>query len=99
VFVAYPSGFDFTFVYWYLMAFCGKSPFSFSAIDIKTFGMALLDNSFHKSSKRFMPKSWFKGCKKGGEHVALNDARNQGIMFMNMMRENRTMLFLRPGKK
>ena len=28
VFVAYPAGFDFMFVYWYLMRFVGESPFS-----------------------------------------------------------------------
>ena len=40
VFVAYPAGFDFLFVYWYLIRFAGESPFSFSALDIKTFAMA-----------------------------------------------------------
>ena len=30
VFVAYPAGFDFLFVYWYLIRFVGESPFSFS---------------------------------------------------------------------
>src|SRR5690606_27668294 len=33
VFVGYPSGFDFTFVYWYLVRFTGSSPFSFAALD------------------------------------------------------------------
>src|SRR5262245_8038708 len=42
VFVAYPAGFDFLFVYWYLIRFAGESPFGHSAIDIKTFAMALL---------------------------------------------------------
>src|SRR5262245_30031925 len=32
VFVAYPAGFDFLFVYWYLIRFGGESPFSFSAL-------------------------------------------------------------------
>jgi len=36
VFVAYPAGYDFLFVYWYLMRFAGESPFSHSALDIKT---------------------------------------------------------------
>ena len=42
VFVAYPAGFDFLFVYWYLIRFAGESPFSFSALDMKTLAMALL---------------------------------------------------------
>ncbi len=33
VFVAYPAGFDFLFVYWYLIRFAGESPFSHSALD------------------------------------------------------------------
>jgi hypothetical protein len=31
VFVGYPAGFDFLFVYWYLIRLTGESPFSFSA--------------------------------------------------------------------
>jgi hypothetical protein len=42
VFVGYPAGFDFLFVYWYLIRFVGESPFSFSVLDIKTYAMALL---------------------------------------------------------
>jgi len=42
VFVAYPAAFDFLFVYWYLIRFTGESPFSHSALDIKTYAMALL---------------------------------------------------------
>ena len=42
VFVAYPAGFDFLFVYWYLIRFVGESPFSHSALDMKSFAMAVL---------------------------------------------------------
>jgi hypothetical protein len=41
VFVAYPAGFDCTFVYWYLHRFTGESPFSHSALDMKTLAMVL----------------------------------------------------------
>ena len=46
VFVAYPAGFDFLFVYWYLIRFTGASPFSFSALDVKTYAMALLKGEY-----------------------------------------------------
>src|SRR5438105_11797926 len=46
VFVAYPAGFDFLFVYWYLIHFTGDSPFSFSALDLKTYAMALLKTEY-----------------------------------------------------
>ena len=39
VFVAYPLLFDMMFVYWYLIKFVGRSPFSHSGIDIKTLAM------------------------------------------------------------
>src|SRR6188768_2295413 len=42
VFVAYPASYDFMFVYWYLMRFVGESPFSHSALDIKTLAMVAL---------------------------------------------------------
>jgi len=42
IFVAYPVAFDFMFVDWYLHKFAGSSPFGYSALDIKTYGMAIL---------------------------------------------------------
>jgi DNA polymerase III alpha subunit (gram-positive type) len=88
VFVAYPAGFDFLFVYWYLIRFVGHSPFSFSAIDIKTYVMAFLGKNYRQSTKRNMPKRWFKGQPKH-THVALDDARGQGMLFMKILKERR----------
>ncbi len=87
VFVAYPAGFDFLFVYWYLMRFVGESPFSHSALDMKTFAMALLKGDYRNSTKRNMPKRWFDQLPHS--HVALDDAIEQGALFCNMLRENR----------
>ena len=56
VFVAYPVTFDFMFVYWYLMRFTGESPFSHSALDIKTLAMVLLGKPYRESTKHNMPK-------------------------------------------
>ena len=50
VFVGYPVSYDFMFVYWYLMRFAGESPFSHSALDIKTYAMAML--------KQLTAESW-----------------------------------------
>jgi hypothetical protein len=86
VFVAYPAGFDFLFVYWYLIRFAGESPFSHSALDIKSYAMALLRKPFRDSTKRNMPRRWFPAV--AHTHVALDDAREQGLLFMNMLREN-----------
>ncbi len=86
VFVAYPAGFDFTFIYWYLMRFAGKSPFSFAALDIKTYAMAMLKFGFRRTTKRNMPKRWFDDFPHS--HVALEDAIEQGALFCNMLAEN-----------
>lgn len=87
VFVAYPAGFDFLFVYWYLMRFVGESPFSHSALDVKSFAMAVMKTDFRDSTKRNMPKRWFDPLPHS--HVALDDAIEQGAMFCNMLKESR----------
>ncbi len=92
VFVAFPAGFDFMFVYWYLMKFVGESPFSFSAIDIKTYAMAVMGVPYRKVTKRNLPSRWFdKGLPH--THVALDDAIEQGALFCNILNE-RNRLFV-----
>ncbi|MGE3803587.1 MAG: 3'-5' exoribonuclease [Gemmataceae bacterium] len=87
VFVAYPAGFDFLFMYWYLIRFTGKSPFSFSALDMKTYAMALLKKGYRDVSKKSMPRRWFDDLPH--THHALDDAIEQGAIFCNMLRDNR----------
>ena len=86
VFVAYPAAFDFMFVYWYLIRFAGESPFSHSALDIKTYAMAMLKGNYRDSTKRNMPRRWFD--KLPHTHSALDDAIEQGALFCNMLAEN-----------
>lgn len=88
VFVAYPAGFDFLFVYWYLIRFVGESPFSHSALDMKSFAMAALKADYRESTKRNMPKRWFDRFPHS--HVALDDAIEQGALFCNMLKDNRS---------
>jgi hypothetical protein len=90
VFVAYPAGFDFLFVYWYLIRFAGESPFSFSALDVKTYAMALLGCDYREATKRNMPKRWFDELPH--THQALDDAVEQGSLFCNMLAENQARL-------
>ncbi len=86
VFVAYPIGFDFTFIYWYLIRFAGESPFRHHGIDIRTYAMALLKKGYKKCSKSNMPKRWFDDLPHS--HLALDDAIEQGAIFCNMLIEN-----------
>ena len=85
VFVGYPAAYDFLFVYWYLMRFAGESPFSHSALDIKSYAMAVLGCEYRSATKRNMPKAWFDPIPH--THVALDDAKGQGALFCNLLAE------------
>ena len=86
VFVGYPASFDFMFVNWYLMRFVGETPFGFSALDVKTYAMALLKADYHRTTKPRMPRRWFGP--QPHTHIALDDAIEQGTLFCNMLAEN-----------
>lgn len=86
-FVAYPAGFDFTFVYWYLVRFTGKSPFAHSALDMKTMAATLLGTPYRDTTKRTFPARWRVDARHS--HVALEDAIEQGEIFCKMMIEAR----------
>ncbi|HVW39150.1 MAG TPA: hypothetical protein VHB99_17665 [Pirellulales bacterium] len=90
VFVGYPAAYDFMFVYWYLIRFTGESPYSHSALDIKTLAMALLGRGYRDATKKNMPRRWFDDLPH--THVALDDAIGQGAMFCNMLGEARDKL-------
>jgi len=86
VFVGYPASYDFMFTYWYLIKFTGYSPFSFSALDIKTLAMAAMKSSFKGATKKNMPKRWFNESVPH-THVALEDAMEQGQLFIKIWKE------------
>jgi hypothetical protein len=86
VLVGQPAAFDFMWVYWYLMRFHGNSPFGHSALDAKTYAMALLKRDYRDCVKGALPAEWDDGLPH--THVALDDARQQGAMFCNMLRAN-----------
>lgn len=86
VFVGQPAGYDFMWVYWYLQRFCGDSPFGHSALDVKTYAMAVLKRDYRDCVKSALPKEWF-GAQRHS-HVALEDAREQGELFCKILRAN-----------
>jgi hypothetical protein len=86
VFVGYPAAFDFMFITYYLYRFAGESPFSYLALDIKSYAMALLGKEFYEVTKDKMPLYWFDDLPY--THVALDDAISQGALFCNMLAEN-----------
>jgi hypothetical protein len=50
--------------------------------------MAVLKSNYRESTKRNMPKRWFDNFPH--THVALSDAIEQGALFCNMLKENRS---------
>jgi hypothetical protein len=83
IFVAYPAGFDFTFMYFYTMTFAGRRPFGFSALDMKTFACARLGLPYANSVKKSWPADWKAGAGKH-THTVLDDALEQGRQFLKM---------------
>ena len=96
-FLAYPATWDFMFVSWYLIKFVKKYkknhfldvPFRHQGIDIRTFAMAQLKKNYSESGIDSMPERWTKESKKFVGHRADDDALKQGLIFINMLKENR----------
>lgn len=55
---------------------------------MKSFAMAVMKTDYRESTKRNMPKHWFD--KFPHTHVALDDAIEQGALFCNMLKANRS---------
>ena len=87
VLVGLPAAFDFMWVYWYLQRFTGDSAFGHSALDIKSYAMAALQRPYRDCVLDAMPDEWRDDLPY--THVALDDARNQGALFCNMLRAHR----------
>ena len=84
VFVGYPVVFDYSYVHWYMVHFVGRDPFSFYALDLKTYAMAALDTEFIETTKSIMPKEWLT---RDHPHIALDDAIEQAEMFFAIRKE------------
>lgn len=84
--VAMPAGFDFSWLWYYCRRYLNYCPFSFSCIDMKTMAWVMLGgNLYRESTKKNWPKQWFSPFKH--THHALDDAREQGHTFMNMLKD------------
>lgn len=86
IFLAYPVAFDFMWCYWYLMRFKGESPFGHNGIDIRSYAMAMFKKPYVESGKNIYPEEWFDGLTL--THKAIDDARMQGHMFINMKKSH-----------
>jgi len=97
VFVGYPLAFDWMWVYWYLIRFAGESPFGISGACMKTYAWSLMQDEFRGVSKRRMPKHWFEPLPH--THVSIDDAIEQGVTFINILRESKKLEPIQGFKK
>ena len=86
VLAAYPLGFVWSFVQYYLHAFAGRSPFGQSAhYDMKSVYAALADSAVRDAIKRRMPSSLL-GPRDSKTHHALDDARGHVDLLVGLLR-------------
>lgn len=90
VFVGFPAAFDLFFVFWYLYMFAGENPYGWSALDLKTAGMMLINKPYTMATKRNFPAAWFGDTPH--THNGLDDAIEQGVMFTRMMAQTKIKL-------
>lgn len=87
VFVGFNASFDWAFVNWYFTVFVGENPFGISALDIKSFYMALVGSNWEDTSlTQIRPE--FRSTR-AHTHNALDDAKGQAEMFLKMLAESR----------
>ena len=82
-----PSGFDFTFVYYYFQRMLGESPIGFAGLDLRSYAAAVMKRQYRQVGKRQYPQEWID-ADLPHTHVALDDAIEQGCILINMMRAN-----------
>ncbi|MBD5635972.1 MAG: exonuclease [Candidatus Eremiobacteraeota bacterium] len=82
-----PSGFDFTFMYYYFQRFVGESPIGFASLDLRSYAAAVMKRQYRHVGKRQYPAEWIDE-NLPHTHVALDDAIEQGCILINMMRAN-----------
>jgi len=88
VVAAFPSGYDFSWLYYYLCKYLGQSVVGFSSLDMKTLAMALLKTGYRDASKKRWPADWRDSNLKH-THNALSDAKEQGYSLFKMLKELR----------
>ena len=82
-----PSGFDFTFIYYYFQREFGESTVGFASLDLRSYAAAVLKRQYRQVGKRQLPPEWIdEGLPH--THVALDDAIEQGCILINIIRAN-----------
>lgn len=83
VFVGYNAGFDWSFVNYYFVRFAGENPYGVSALDIKSVWLGMTGSSWSGTSKTRVKRNL--GIVAEHTHNALDDAKEQAIIFQKMI--------------
>ncbi len=92
VLVGLNAPFDWSFVNYYFIRFCGRNPFGHTALDIKAIYMGATGCTWSQATSSQMAKRL--APKKKGTHCALEDALYQAELFrliLGLMSEKRNM--------
>lgn len=85
--VAWPAGFDFSFVLYYLHRFAGRNPLGIACIDIRSYanGLAGHPSYYDLPHRRMAEMAGLIDHSDLRDHVALDDAIGQGRLFMGLL--------------
>lgn len=83
IFVGYNAGFDWSFVNYYFIRFAGDNPYGVSSLDIKSVWLGMSGSSWSGTSKTHIKR--MLGIDAKHTHNALDDAKEQAIIFQKMM--------------
>jgi DNA polymerase III epsilon subunit-like protein len=87
VFVGYNAGFDWSFVNYYFIRFAGANPYGVSSLDIKSVWLGMTGSSWSETSKTDVKRAL--GVKLEHTHNALDDAKEQAIIFEKIQQSAR----------
>jgi DNA polymerase III alpha subunit (gram-positive type) len=85
--VAWPAGFDFTFVNWYMHQFYGKNPLGFACMDIRSYanGLFAVSGYYEKIPEGDLYKIFSVKLDDIKPHVAVDDALRQGRLLHSLL--------------
>jgi hypothetical protein len=84
---AWPAGFDFPFVLYYLHRFAGRNPLGIACLDIRSYanGLAGMPGYYNLPKRRLLEMTGEIGTSDLRDHVALDDAIGQGRLLMALI--------------
>lgn len=88
IFVGFNGCYDWQFINWYLISFCGSNPFGFGGVDIKSYYMGLSGLKWSQTTSSQLPPEFKPDVPQ--THNALDDALAQASIFSKMLKKRLT---------